>query len=128
MEPTGGTEPQNEAAPGPQPSSTGIEPNVAACLCYALGFITGILFLVVEKKSEFVRFHAVQSTVTFGSLLLLNVFGGFIPVVGTVLLFVLPLVALLLWLMLMWQAFQGERFKLPIAGDVAEEHSKLSGF
>ena len=128
MEPTDGTESEPGAEPGLEQSSTGIEPNLAACLCYALGFITGIIFLVVEKKSEFVRFHAVQSTVTFGSLLLLKLFGGFIPLVGTALLFILPFVSLVLWVVLMWQGFQGERFKLPIAGDVAEEHSKLSSF
>ena len=46
-------------------SSTGLDENVAGFFCYLLGFITGIVFLVVEKRSGFVKFHAKQSTITF---------------------------------------------------------------
>jgi uncharacterized membrane protein len=48
-------------------SSTGLDENVAGFFCYILGFITGIVFLVVEKRSSFVRFHAMQSTITFSA-------------------------------------------------------------
>ncbi len=49
-------------------STTGLEPNVAGLLCYLGAWITGIIFLVIEQKSKFVRFHALQSIVTFGAL------------------------------------------------------------
>jgi len=63
-------------------SSTGLDENVAGLLCYFLGFITGIVFLVVEKKSRFVKFHAMQSTITFLSLFVISVVLGWIPIIG----------------------------------------------
>ena len=108
-----------------EPASTGLDPNVAALLAYLLGLVTGIVFWVIEKDSEFVRFHAVQSTLLFGGLLLLNLFGGLIPVVGVIVTIVIGPVAFALCLFLMLKAFQGERFKLPVVGDMAEERSAL---
>ena len=52
--------------------SSGLPENVAGALAYALGPVTGVLFLVLEKKSKFVRFHAMQSLITFGGLFVLN--------------------------------------------------------
>ncbi len=117
---TGGVEAPVASA---EESSTGLAANVAGLLSYALGIVTGIIFLVVEKKSSFVRFHAMQSVVTFGSLLLVSVFGSFIPFVGWILVAIASPLSFVLWLLLMYKAFQGERFKLPLAGDIAEEHS-----
>ncbi len=114
-------------ATGDEVSSTGLQANVAGLLSYALGVVTGIIFLVVEKKSSFVRFHAMQSVVTFGSLLLVSIFGSFIPFVGWILVGIASPLSFVLWLLLMYKAFQGERFKLPIAGDIAEEHSQIQG-
>ena len=78
-----------------------------------------------EAASEFVRFHAVQSTVTFGSLIVISFFAGLIPFIGTLIQYLVPLVSFVLWILLMVKAYQGERFKLPIAGDVAEQHAQL---
>ena len=55
-------------------STTGLEPNVAGLLCYLGGWITGIVFLVIEQKNKFVRFHALQSIVTFGALTIVGTF------------------------------------------------------
>ena len=55
----------NAELSGLDKSSTGLDPNLAAALAYLLGFLTGILFLVIEKDSKFVRFHALQSTMVF---------------------------------------------------------------
>ncbi len=124
----GGLDPGRPGDAGPgdeEPSSTGLDANVAALLCYALGVVTGVLFLVLEGRSSFVRFHAWQSTVTFGALLLIQLFGGFIPFVGPAITALVAPVWLVLWILLMWKAYQGERFKLPFAGDVAEEHAAL---
>jgi len=98
-------------------SSTGLEENVAGFFCYLLGFITGIVFLVVEKQSSFVRFHAKQSTITFLVLFVISLILGWIPVVG----FLIVMFSLVLWLLLMIKALQGQRYKLPIIGKMAEE-------
>lgn len=106
-------------------SSTGLDANLAGLLTYVAGFITGIVFLVIEKDSKFVRFHAMQSVMTFVGLFLVNmvfVVIGFIPFIGWILslfsLFLLP-IGLILWIVLMLKAYQGEWFKLPIVGDMA---------
>jgi uncharacterized membrane protein len=106
-----------------QPSSTGLDPNLAGLLTYVLGFISGLVFLVVEKKSAYVRFHAYQSTIAFLALSITSFILGFIPVIGALLGSALSLASLALWVVLMIKAFQGERFKLPILGDMAEERA-----
>jgi len=97
-------------------SSTGLEENVAGFLCYLLGFVTGIVFLVVEKKSSFVKFHAKQSTITFLGLFVILLVIGWVPVLGTL----VWIFTLILWLVLMIQALQGKRYSLPIVGKLAE--------
>ena len=101
-------------------SSTGLDENVAGFFCYLLGFITGIVFLVVEKKSSFVKFHAKQSTITFLGLFVMTLLIGWIPVIGTLILIFI----LILWLILMIKALQGKRYSLPIVGKMAEEKSR----
>jgi uncharacterized membrane protein len=104
-------------------SSTGLEENVAGFFCYLFIFFTGIVFLVVEKKSSFVRFHAMQSTITFLGLFVIMGAISFIPIIN---LFIVPLwiMGLILWLILMVKALQGERYALPIVGKMAEERRK----
>ena len=104
-------------------SSTGLDPNLAGLLTYLFLFVTGLVFLVLEKKSSYVRFHAYQSTVTFVGLLVVNIVLGFIPLIGNIISNVLGLATLALWVLLMVKAFQGERYKLPILGDMAEERA-----
>jgi uncharacterized membrane protein len=98
-------------------SSTGLEENVAGFLCYILGFVSGIVFLVVEKESSFVKFHARQSTVTFLILLVISLVFGWIPVIG----FLVLIAILILWLFLMIKALQGERYLLPFVGNLVED-------
>jgi uncharacterized membrane protein len=93
-------------------SSTGLDENVAGFLCYLFVFITGIVFLVVEKKSSFVKFHARQSTVTFLILLVLS----WIPVIG----FLFWILGIFLWLLLMIKTLQGQKYVLPIVGKMAD--------
>ena len=104
-------------------TSIGMEPHVAALLSYLLGFITGIIFYIIEKDNKFVRFHAMQSIVTFGALFVLQMVLARIPIVGAVLIPILSIVSLILWILLMFKAYQGERFKLPMAGDIAERQA-----
>jgi uncharacterized membrane protein len=106
------------------PSSTGLDTNLAAALSYLAGFLSGILFLLVEKNSRFVRFHAMQSTLVFVAAFVLHVVLGILPGIGPLLsIMVLAPVSIAVWLVLMFQAFQGKKFKLPYFGDLAE--SKL---
>ena len=113
-------------------TSTGVEPNVAAALSYILGLITGIVFLVLEKDNRFVRFHAAQSIMVSILLIIINVglamvsgVLAFIPVVGwlVVLILTMGLAAgtFVLWLLLMWRAFQGDEWELPVAGEMARK-------
>jgi len=104
-------------------TSTGLQANVAGLLAYLLGVITGIIFYLIEKDNKFVRFHAMQSIVVFGAIFVLTTVLGFIPVIGWALLPIIGLISLILWIVLMIKAYQGEYFKLPIAGDIAEKNS-----
>jgi uncharacterized membrane protein len=108
--------------PLPEKSSTGLDVNLASLLTYLLGFVTGIVFLVVEKDSKLVRFHAMQSTMVFLGIFVLNIVLGIVPVLGWLasIFLVFPL-TLILWLLLMFKAYQGEKFKLPFVGDLAEQ-------
>ena len=103
--------------------STGIQPNVAALLSYVLGFVTGIIFYVIEKENKFVRFHAMQSIIVFGAFFVAQFILVFIPIIGWILAVLIPIAAFILWVILMVKAYQGEFYKLPVAGDVAEKHS-----
>jgi uncharacterized membrane protein len=105
-------------------TSTGIDANVAAALSYLVGFVTGIIFLVVEKQNRFVRFHALQSTLLFAGLVALNILLQIVPFVGQlVFVFLIMPLSAVLWLLLMFKAFQGEEFKLPLVGQIAADRS-----
>lgn len=116
-------------------TSTGMEANVAALVSYVAGWVTGLIFFLIEKDNKFVRFHALQSIIVFGALsvlmiavsMLFSIFMmlrlGFLYPVFTMLTSLIWLAALILWVILMVKAYQGERFKLPIAGEIAEKKS-----
>ncbi len=104
-------------------TSTGIQPNVAALLCYLAGVVTGVIFFVIEKENKFVRFHALQSILVFGGLFVLGVVLPVIPLFGLILMPFTGLLGLILWILLMIKGYQGEKFKLPVLGDIAEQKS-----
>ncbi len=104
-------------------TSLGIDENIESLLCYVLGWVTGLVFFLLEKENKTVRFHAVQSMVVFGALSVLQIVLAALRLPGTLLLPVIGLIGLVLWVLLMVKAYQGERFKLPIAGDIAEKYS-----
>ncbi|MCK4362487.1 MAG: DUF4870 domain-containing protein [Dehalococcoidia bacterium] len=108
---------------------TGLEPNVAALLCYVLGWITGLVFFLIEKDDDYVRFHAMQSIIVFGvlhvAMIIMWVF-YWIPYVGILFMVVgsfISIAAFVLWIILIVKAYGGERYKLPVAGDMAEKYS-----
>ena len=105
---------------------SGLSENLAALLSYVFGWVTGLIFLLLDKR-PYVRFHAAQSIVVFLGLHILRAvlaatfgmawsFGG----LGNWGVYFLSLVSLVLWVVLMVKAVQGVRFKLPLAGDIAE--------
>ncbi|NPA38282.1 MAG: hypothetical protein GXN99_00625 [Candidatus Nanohaloarchaeota archaeon] len=98
----------------------GLDENVEGALAYLLGIITGILFLLLEPKNKFVRFHALQSIFLFGGLFVLSIIASFIPVIPLNAL--ISLLSLILWIFMMVKAYQGEMYKLPVVGDLAEKY------
>ena len=110
------------------PTTSGIDENIAGLLCYVLGWVTGIIFLLIDKR-PFVRFHAAQSIVVFGGLMIIRIglgmmgaftggllghgmFWGLFTLIG--------LIGFVLWILLMIKAYQHELFKVPIAAPIAE--------
>jgi uncharacterized membrane protein len=96
-------------------SSTGMDENIAGLLCYVAGWITGLIFFLIEKDSKFVKFHAMQSIITFVAVVILC----WIPFVNII----VGILALVLWILLMVKAYQGVKYKLPVIGDLAEKWS-----
>jgi len=107
---------------------SGLQENVAGALCYVLGWLTGIIFLLIDKR-PFVRFHAAQSIVVFGALnilrlvLLFGFFGarydGFFSI-WSLLSMLISLVTLVAWIALMIFAYQGKRYEVPGAAGIAQ--------
>jgi len=111
----------------PAETSIGLQPNIAGLLCYVAGWITGIIFLVIEKKSTFVKFHAWQSIMTFAVLNVAYLIFFRIPVIGWVIAWIISILSFVLWIILIIQAGTGKMWKLPLVGDWAEKQaSKVS--
>jgi uncharacterized membrane protein len=99
-----------------------MDANIAAALSYLVGFVTGVIFLLVEKENKFVRFHAMQSTILFAGIVVIDILLQLVPILGAlVVIFVVIPASAILWLLLMFKAYQGEEFRLPLVGDVAAE-------
>lgn len=126
------------AAPsGAGPAAAGMAPNVAAVLTYVLGFITGIIFLVLEpyKNDRFVRFHAFQSIgfnvavivfwIVWGVVSGILAFGplGFMWTILSLLWMIIWLGMILYWLFLMYKAYNNERYMIPVIGEFAAKQA-----
>jgi uncharacterized membrane protein len=118
------------------PSAAGLETNVASALCYLLGVITGILFLVLEpyNKNKTIRFHAFQSIFAWAACLVLYIVLGIFlrmafAVAGLWSIFslfydLLYLAIFVGWVFLMYKAYNNERFVIPIIGPIAEKQAR----
>ncbi len=119
-----GTEPGHDSEL--KTTGTGLDQNIAALLSYVLGWVTGIVFYIIDKDNEYVRYHAMQSIIVFGAFTITQMVLGtlsLIPFIGVVFWIgqmIVGLLGFVLWIICMVKAYQGERFKLPIAGDMAE--------
>ncbi len=104
-------------------TSTGLDENLAGLLCYIGWWVSGIIFLIIEPENRFVRFHAIQSTIVFGIITIAGAIIGSLPFVGWFFSIIIGLLGFALWIALMVKAYQGTRYKLTWAGDVAERYS-----
>lgn len=109
--------------PSVKKSSMGLDENLAALLSYVFGFITGIIFFVIEKDSQYVKFHAMQSTLISVVLFVATFILGFIPILGWMISLLLAPASLILWIILMIKAYKHTWFKLPVIGDIAEKQA-----
>lgn len=91
--------------------------NTAAALTYVLGWLTGLIFILVEKDNKYVRFHAMQSIIFFGVLTV----ASFVPVIGWMLSPLLMIVGFIGWLISIYKAYNGEEFVLPVVGAFAKK-------
>ena len=118
-------------------STTGLTSRTASVLCYLGWWVTGLIFWAIERRDAAVRFHAAQATITFGGLALvilgLGVFGlvmlsfaptGFLFFAGSA--FVVWIASVVLWLVALWQASQGKRWRIPLAANLADSWSRIS--
>jgi uncharacterized membrane protein len=126
--------PLTAAAPVTATTGAPIATNVAALLSYVLGFVTGIIFLVLEpyKNDSFVKFHAYQSIFFSLTLVVFRVvwhlaFGifmfGFLWTMAALLISLVYLGVFFYWLFLMYKAYNNERYKIPFIGDLAEKQA-----
>jgi uncharacterized membrane protein len=93
---------------------------LVAVAAYLGGLIAGLIVLVVEKHDRFVRFHAMQSVVTFAGVMVAYLAVTGLPVVGAVFSVPFKVGVYVLWAFLMLKAWQGEPYRLPYVGDFAE--------
>ncbi len=130
--------PSPEPAGPPPASGSGLPENVAGALSYLLGPITGVVFFVIDRERPFVRFHAAQCIVlTVGwvavaiALMIVSAVLGMIPILGWLVSILLDLglalAGLAVWLWLMFQAYGGNRWTVPILGPHVRRLAAQSG-
>lgn len=124
--------PQGGGGQGGQPKQegSGLAPNIASLLCYVCAPFTSIAFLLIEKENLDVRFHAWQGTI-FGVgyialIILIEILAAILGMIATFLgilvgflVPVVAIVALILWIICLVKAYQGERWRIPYIGDYA---------
>ena len=121
-------------------SSTGLDENIAALLAYIFGWLSGLVFFLIEKDSKLVRFHAMQSIllnvvvlvltvvlwiVSFILILMLSMLpdllGSLMGLLTSLLWLVFSVALLVAWILCVVRAYQGQFFKLPVIGNMAEK-------
>jgi uncharacterized membrane protein len=104
---------------------TNLEPNVAAALAYLITPFTGIAFFLLEKDDKFVRFHAFQSilfgVISYAAWVIAT--SLVVLVIGVFLVPVVSIAAFIYYALLMWKAYNGEFYELPVLGKIAKEQA-----
>ena len=114
-------------AAAPQPTTTsagGLQDNIAGMLAY-ITFIPAIIFLMLEpyNRNRFIRFHSFQCIFLTVALMVIHVALFFVPIVGWAISMLVSLGAFILWIVCLIKANQGQMFKLPVIGDMAEKQA-----
>jgi uncharacterized membrane protein len=104
-------------------TSTGLDEKIAGMLAYILGWVSGIVFLILEPNNKYVRFHALQSIVVFGVLTVAGLILSWVPVLGTIIYILVSILAFILWIILLVKASQGQKYHVKWAGPLAEKWS-----
>ncbi len=94
-------------------TSTGLTENVAGLLCYVLGWVSGFVFILIEQENKFVRFHAMQSIISFGTITIIEGVLGWIPVIGTFFAWILSVISFILCVVLMVKPIRGQHTICP---------------
>ncbi len=102
-------------------TSMGMEANLAALLACVFGWVTGLIFFLLEKENKFVRFYALQSILVSVVFFVFSIVLMFVPIVNVIAIPVLSIGGVIIWIVCMIKAYQGEKFKLPVIGDMAEK-------
>ena len=105
-------------------SSLNMSENHAALIAYLFGWLSGLIILLLEKESRFVRFHALQSLIFFGAMTLILGILGRIPRIGWVFALVGGIATFGFWIIGMIKAYQGELYRFPVVGDFAGSQIK----
>ncbi|HVP95158.1 MAG TPA: DUF4870 domain-containing protein [Methanoregulaceae archaeon] len=108
-------------------ASFGLDENIASLLCYLIVWVTGIFFYLVEKDNKMVKFHALQSVYTFLPLNIIYWIAWYVfwwSEIAYVIAILIGILMFILWIVLMIKAYQGEKFKLPVVGDLADNATK----
>ncbi len=105
-------------------TSIGLDENIAGLLCYALIWLSGLVIYLLETENKLVRFHALQSFIVFGVLNIAVIVFSWIPLVNVAFISIISLIMVVLWILLMIRTYQGQKIKIPWAGDIAEKRAE----
>lgn len=105
-----------------QLTSMGIDPRLASALCYVLLWVSGLIILFVEKQNREVRYHALQSVIVFGGLMILTWVVSALPFISILLVPFLGFVTFAAWIGLMVTAYINYQFKIPVVSDLANQY------
>lgn len=123
-----------ETKPSTPSTGSGLDPKLASVLAYFFGFLGGLIFFLIEKENKSVRFHAVQSmllsvaffVIWFAMIMFTFILAAATAGIGALFGLLMPFIglgALILWIVLMVKAYNGEEWELPIIGKIAREQA-----
>jgi uncharacterized membrane protein len=111
----------DNTTPVPAPTSPQNE-RLIAVIAYLGWFVTAFVILLIEKRNTFIRFHAMQSLITFGVIFVLAIVFSYLPILKDLIQPLIVFGGVLLWLFLMYQAYLGKMYKLPYIGQIAQNY------
>ena len=107
-------------------SSIGLDENYAALISVVFGWLGGLVLFLIEKESQFVKFHAVQSMIAFGGAMVIITLIGWLPFIGGLISTLISFGVFVLWVVLLIKTYQGEWFEIPVIGEYAKKYSGMN--